>query len=148
MSEQKELDGYYNMVEEVITELGTRAEQCRSLDVNGKVIPGQWNLVKGSAKILADVYTTAEGLSYFCVAAPVMMITSSDPTKLYEKLLKLNHQMYSASFSINQGWVWLRILRECEGMDRKECRNTFDRVGWYADQYDDMLKNEFGDSVI
>ncbi|KAB2878884.1 YbjN domain-containing protein [bacterium] len=147
MSAQKELDRYYDMVEEVITELGTRAEQCRTLDTHGEVIPGQWNLAKGSAKILADVYTTAEGLSYFCVAAPVMMITASDPNKLYEKLLKLNHQMYSASFSINQGWVWLRILRECEGMDKKECRSTFDRVGWYADQYDDMLKNEFGGSV-
>lgn len=144
MSERGIVEKYYEVVESVIKELGAPAEQCRTLDTNGKFIPGQWNLVKGSAKIFADVYTTAEGLSYFCVASPVMKVTMPDSKKLYEKLLNLNHQMYSASFSIDQGLVWLRILRECEGMDKKECRSTFDRMGWYADQYDDLLKNEFG----
>lgn len=144
MIEEKKLDEYFRIVEKVISELGVPAEECRTQDANGRVMPGQWNLSKGSARIFADVYETAEGIAYFCVASPVMKIALTDPGKLYEKLLTLNHQMYAASFSIFQEWVWLRILRECEGMDEKECRYTFDRVGWYADQYDDQLKKEFG----
>jgi hypothetical protein len=29
-------------------------------------------------------------------------------------------------------------------MDESECRAMFDRVGCYADQYDDELKKDFG----
>lgn len=141
--DRKELDKYYLIVEEVIRSLGVSIEECRSLDQNGKPIPGQWNLTKGSAKIFADVYKTEEGTAYFCVASPVMEAPAS-AAGLHEKLLEFNHKLYGASFSINQRWVWLRTIRECEGMDNNECKNTFDRVGWYADRYDDELKKEFG----
>ncbi|GEM_PF-1496807 len=138
------LQPYYQVVEQVIAELGAPLEQCRARDNNGNVIPGQWNLMKGSANVYVDVYATEDGYAYFCIASPVMKITTPKLKELYEKLLILNHQMYAASFSINQDWVWLRILRECEGMDPHECRASFDRVGWYADKYDDELKAEFG----
>lgn len=138
------LQGYYAVIEQVISGLGVAPDICRVKDQNGTVMPGQWNLVKGSANIYVDVYSTQDGYAYCCVASPVMKIVTANTAGLYEKLLKLNHDMYAASFSINQGWVWLRILRECAGMDAAECRAMFDRVGWYADQYDDDLKKEFG----
>ena len=141
---QNELDKYYRIIEEVISGLGVPIDECRSVDQSGKTIPGQWNLTKGSAKIFVDVYMTDEGMAYFCIASPVMEVHVPDTRKLYERLLEINHCLYGASFSIDQGWVWLRTIRECEGMDITECRNTFDRVGWYADRYDDELKKEFG----
>ncbi len=136
------LQPYYNLVEQVMTGLGAPIEQCRTV-ANGQVVPGQWNLLKGSANVYVDVYASTDGYAYCCIASPVMKITTAKLQAFYEKLLKLNHQMYAASFSINEGWIWLRIVRECAGMDFNECRAMFDRVGWYADQYDDELKSEF-----
>jgi hypothetical protein len=137
------LQPYVELVEKVIAGLGAPIEQCREMD-QGQVVPGQWRLMKGSASVLVDVYTTEDNNAYCCVASPIMPIKTSKLQAFYEKLLVLNHRMYAASFSINEGWIWLRIVRECEGMDFKECRAMFDRVGWYADQYDDELKSEFG----
>ncbi len=144
MSSSANLEPYYTIIEQVITEIGISPVECRVKDKDGKVLPGQWDLKKGSASVYVDVYTTHDGGSYVCVASPVMKIATPKLQALYEKLLLLNHQMYAVSFSINQGWVWLRGLRECEGMDPKECRAMFDRVGWYGDHYDDELKSEFG----
>lgn len=138
------LKPYYELIESVIGGLGVPAESCRTRDQNGNVIPGQWSLVRGSANIYVDVYQTQDGYAYGCVASPVLPIVTPNLKELYERLLTINHEMYAASFSIHQGWVWLRILRECSGMDQTECRAMFDRVGWYADQYDDELKKNFG----
>lgn len=138
------LKPYYDLVESVIGGLGAPIEDCRVKDNNGVVVTGQWNLQKGSATVYVDVYATQDGYAYFCIASPVMKIATPKEKELYQKLLILNHDMYAASFSIHNGWVWLRILRECDGMDEHECRASFDRVGWYADKYDDELKNEFG----
>lgn len=138
------LKPYYDLVESVIAGLGAPIEDCRVKDNNGNAIVGQWNLQKGSATVYVDVYATQDGYAYFCIASPVMKIETPKEKELFQKLLILNHDMYAASFSIHNGWVWLRILRECDGMDENECRASFDRVGWYADKYDDELKNEFG----
>lgn len=70
MVEPEKLREYYTIVESVINELGAPVEQCRSVGEDGNPIPGQWNLSKGSAKIFVDIYTTEEGLAYFCVASP------------------------------------------------------------------------------
>ncbi len=138
------LQPFYDQVERVISGLGIPAADCRTKDQNGQILPGQWDLKKGSASIYVDVYQTQDGYAYCCVACPVLQIVTKNLQGLYEKLLTLNHQMYAASFSVHNGWGWLRILRECEGMDDKECRAMFDRVGWYADQYDDELRQNFG----
>ncbi len=135
---------YYKIVEDAIRNLGVAPESCRVADQEGKIIPGQWNLKKGSAQIYADVYHAPEGTAYFCVASPVVETLFSSNAKLYEKLLMHNHRMFAAAFSIYDGKVWLRIVRECEGMDAEECRKAFDRVGGYADQFDDEIKKEFG----
>jgi hypothetical protein len=138
------LQPYYVLVEEVIASLGVGADQCRVKDQSGNVVAGHWNLRKGSANIYVDVYATKDGYGYCCVASPIMEIKTDKLKEFYEKLLNINHQMYAVSFSINQGWVWLRALRECKGMDADELKAMFDRVGWYADHYDDELKGEFG----
>ena len=139
------LKPFYDVVEQVIIGLGAPIDQCRCVNQQGQIIPGQWSLVKGSANVYVDVYVPQGSESaYFCIASPVMQVVTPKLKEFYEKLLSLNHDMYGASFSISKGWVWCRILRECEGMDANECKASFDRVGYYADQYDDELKAEFG----
>jgi len=138
------LQPYITLVEQVISNLGIAPDECQVKDKSGTVLPGQWDLRKGSANVYVDVYATKDGQAYICVASPIMEIKSNKLKELYEKLLTFNHQMYAVSFSINNGWVWLRGLRECEGLDASELKAMFDRVGWYADQYDDELKAEFG----
>ncbi len=138
------LKPYYALVEQVISTLGITPDQCQVKDEKGNVLPGQWDLRKGSASVFIDVYATKEGQAYICIASPIMEIKTDKLTQLYEKLLTLNHQIYAVSFSINKGWVWLRGLRECEGLDASELKAMLDRVGVYGDQYDDILKAEFG----
>jgi len=140
------LQPYFNLAEQVIGGLGVQPDLCRQKDDKGNWIPGEWSLTKGSATIYVSIWIPDNNnpRGYCCIASPVMQVVTQKLKELYERLLTENHNMWAVSFSINQGWVWLRSLRECDGMDANELRAMFDRVGWYADDLDDKLKSEFG----
>jgi hypothetical protein len=130
------LQTYSAMIEEIIRSFGIDPVTCREQK------PGQWTLYRGSARVFVDLYT-AEGSDYICVASPVMEMPSKALLPFYRKLLELNHEMYAASFSVKENCVWLRIVREVEGLDQNEATAMLNRVGAYADQFDDLLTGEF-----
>ncbi len=138
-----DLQPYYNLIEEVIKGLGIDPVTCRNKDKAGNVVVGQWNLTLGSASIYVDVFDNVEGNPYVNIGCPIMEVSTSNLLGLYEKLLTINYELYAAAFSINKGWVWLKIIRECEGLDIKEASAMFWRVGNYSDDWDDKLKAEF-----
>ena len=43
-------------------------------------------------------------------------------------------------------WAWLKMIRECDGLDENEAFGIITRVGNYADQYDDLLKEHYENS--
>lgn len=130
------ISSYSTLIEEIIRSLGIDPASCRGQNL------GQWTMVKGSARVYIDIYN-ANSADYICVASPVMEMPSKTLLPFYRKLLELNHDMYAASFSVKDNWVWLRILRELDGLDKNEASAMLNRVGTYADQFDGMLIEEF-----
>ena len=108
--------------------------------------PGQWSMQKGSASVWVDVWhIEQENRAYFQVLAPVMQVP--DPSRqhaFFQELLELNYTLYGVAFVKFNDWIYVKLIRECDGLEQKEAAATINRVGWYADEYDDKLKVKYG----
>jgi hypothetical protein len=132
------LQPYYDLVENCIRSLGVDPVTCR-----GKQ-PGQWDLRRGSASVWVDVFWSENNkCGYFQIIAPVMQIPDNNQTAFFRELLELNHSFYGVAFTIFKDWVYIKMIRELEGMDQNEALAMLNRVGWYADEYDDKLKAKY-----
>jgi len=135
----EDLKHYYDMVESSIKELGIDPAACRGEQ------PGQWSLKKGSASVWIDVWhIESEGRGYFQVLSPVMQIPTTNLEAFYQELLELNYTLYGVAFVKFKDWVYVKLIRETDGLEQKEAVATINRVGWYADEYDDKLKVKYG----
>jgi hypothetical protein len=47
------------------------------------------------------------------------------------------------AFTIFKDKAYIKSIRELEGLDKSEVKSTFDRIGIYADDYDDKLKAKY-----
>ena len=133
------LQYYYDMVEKSISDLGVDPAVCRGEK------EGQWSLKKGSASVWIDIWhIEQENRAYFQVLAPVMQVPPANQEEFFKELLELNYTLYGVAFVKYQDWVYVKLIRECDGMEQKEAAATINRVGWYADEYDDRLKVKYG----
>jgi len=133
------LQYYYDMVEKCISDLGVDPSLCRGDK------PGQWSLKKGSASVWIDVWhIDQENRGYFQVLAPVMEVPLTNQQSFFQELLELNYTLYGVAFVKYQNWIYVKLIRECDGLEQKEAAATINRVGWYADEYDDKLKVKYG----
>ncbi len=134
---------YYNLVEEVLTDYKIDPVTARGEN------PGQWNLKLGSASIWADVFLTkdAEGnltqYGYMQVLAFICDVPVNNQNLFTKELLEINHQLYGVAFTIFQEKAYIKSIRELEGLDKSEVKATFDRVGIYANDWDDKLKTKY-----
>ena len=132
------LANYYAIVEGTITDLGINPADCRGQK------PGQWDLKKGSANVWVDImYIEKEQRAYFQVMAPVTQIPSTNLEEFYKELLEINYGFYGVSFVKFETWIYIKIIREADGLDKSECTNMINRVGNYADYYDDILQEKY-----
>ena len=132
------IQNFYDLIERSIQQLGVDPITTRGQ------IAGQWSLVKGSAKVYIDCWhIESEGRSYFQVMAPVMQIPADRKESFYFDLLSFNNKLYSSAFVLHNDWAWVKMLRECDGLDQAETFAIISRVGHYADQYDDLLKAHY-----
>ncbi|MBX2873542.1 MAG: YbjN domain-containing protein [Saprospiraceae bacterium] len=133
----EQLHYYYQVVEKAITKIGLDPTACRKK-------PGQWSLTKGQIPIWIDVfYLEREKNIYFQVAAPIMKIPQDNAGRLAMDLLQLNNQLFGVAFTANKGHIYLKTLRETEGLDISEANAMILRIGNYADQYDNELKKRY-----
>lgn len=133
----EQLHFYYQVVEKAIAKIGIDPGACRKK-------PGQWTLTKGKIPIWVDVfYLEKEKNTYFQVAAPVMKIPKDNAGRLAMDLLELNNRLFGVAFTANKGHIYLKTLRETEGLDVSEAHAMIMRIGNYADQYDDELKKRY-----
>lgn len=147
MESTPDLSPYYQLVENTITKLGIDPSTCRSKNNDGAVKPGAWNLKKGSAKVWIDLwYIEKENRPYFQVMSPVMQIPANKQGELFKELLEINDKLYGVAFTIYNKWVWLKVIREVDGMDESEAFAMLTRIGNYADQYDDALMQKYGEN--
>lgn len=136
-----DLSNYYRIVEDAIEALGVNPTETRTQKA------GQWDLRKGSASVWINVFLSRErdDYGYLQIMSPVMKVQPGDKREaLFEELLQLNHQLYSVAFSIHDGWLYLRTIRELEGLSMEEALAMLTRIGVYADEYDDHLKKKYG----
>ena len=134
---------YYNLVEEVIRDLGVDPAVARGDQA------GQWNMRLGSAPVWIDVFQSKDAsgnfmdYGYMQILAPVCDVPADRQAEFTLELLETNHILYGVAFTIFKGKSYIKSIRELEGLDKSEVRATFDRVGIYADDYDDKLKAKY-----
>jgi len=99
---------------------------------------------KGSATVGINVLED-KGILIFLSA--IMPVPESGQLDLYRKLLELNFLTTSdAAFAIDRrnNQIYLRALRGLEGLDYEEFVDMLETVATVADDFDDKLKQEFG----
>jgi hypothetical protein len=136
----EDLSRYYAMVELCLKALGLEPAAARGKE------PGEWAIIKGSARILIYVqYLEKNGSSYFWVVSPITDIPEPRLLlKFYEEVLETNHTLYGAAFTKSEKWIYLKSIRELKGIDEEEMFNIITRIANYADMYDDVLFSKYG----
>jgi hypothetical protein len=128
------------MVNAYLTRFGERAEtKLELLDESGYT-----QVRKGSAHIGINVLDD-HGVLLFL--APVMRVPITGRETFYRRLLELSFLATSDSaFAIDaqKDEVFVRALRRLSGLDYEEFEDLLDTVGKVADEWDDVLKKEFG----
>jgi hypothetical protein len=141
---QHPIEHYHNLVEQVLTEYKVDPATARGQS------PGQWNLKLGSASVWVDIFQTKDAQGnltqngYFQVIAPICEVPVNNQNLFTKELLEANHSLYGVAFSIYKDWAYIKSIRELMGLDKTEVMSTFDRVGIYADEWDDKLKTKYG----
>lgn len=134
---------YYNLVEEVIRDLGVDPAIARG------DAPGQYNMRLGSVSVWIDVFQSKDtngnliDYGYLQILAPVCDVPADRAAEFTLELLQTNHTLYGVAFTVYSNKAYIKSIRELEGLDKSEIRATFDRVGTYADDHDDRLKAKY-----
>ncbi len=132
------LEHYYELIENVIKRLGVDPLLCKGQK------PGQYDLKKGSAKIWIDIWKVeGEKYGYIQILAPVYHIPEKNVEGFYKELLEINHKLFGTAMTLHNGKVYAKSIRELDGLSEDEIFAMFNRVGNYADEYDDYLQNKY-----
>ena len=105
---------------------------------------GYTQVRKGSASVGINVL---EDHGVLLFLAPVMAVPFTGKETFYRRLLELSFLATSdAAFSIDaeKDEVYVRALRRLSGLDYEEFEDLLDTVGKVADEWDDVLRREFG----
>jgi hypothetical protein len=134
----EKIENYYQMIENCITTLGADPQLCRGEK------PGQWDLKKGSAKVWIDVWQQeGESYGYFQAMAPVVEIPKFNREAFFKEILEINHKLYGVGMTIFENWVYIKTVRELDNFSESEAMAMLNRVGNYADDYDDVLLKKY-----
>ena len=107
---------------------------------------GYTQVRKGSAHVGVNVL---EDHGVLLLLAPVMPVPLTGRETFYRRLLELSFLATAdAAFSIDQqkDEVYVRALRRLSGLDYEEFEDLLETVGKVTDEWDDVLKKEFGAS--
>jgi hypothetical protein len=102
---------------------------------------------KGSANIGVNVI---EDHGVLLLLAPLMPVPAQGRESLYRRLLELSFLTTAdASFAIDaaKDEIFVRAYRRLSGLDYEEFEDLLETVGRVADEWDDVLKREFGSSL-
>lgn len=130
---------YYDMFENVIRNFGIDPVACR-----GKQ-EGQWDLQKGSAPVWVDIYTVDNGnYGYIQIISPLFEVPESQQTPAFTEALEINHNLVGCSITKFNNWLYIKSIRELDNLSEFEISAMINRVGTYADRYDDHFKSKYG----
>lgn len=125
----EKIEYYYQIVDKAIVKLGLNPEKTRSQ-------AGKWDLRNADIPVWVDIfYQESEKRHYYLVVSPFMEIPEDKNPDLAWKLLSLNNDMYGVSFITKHDKVYIKTIREVEGLDVSEAYAMITRVGNYALDY-------------
>jgi hypothetical protein len=139
-----DLQPYFDVVESGIADLGVNPVDCRGEN------PGQWNLKKGETTVWVDLWhIEKEDRPYFQVMSPIFQIPTDETikNKIFAELLEINDTLYGVAFTVYKDWIYIKVIREAEGMDKGESLAMLLRVGNYADQHRTELAAKHGITI-
>jgi Putative bacterial sensory transduction regulator len=128
---------FYTLFEDAIESLNVSPATARA----GQ--PGKWVFKIGSASIWVDIIPGTDTTGVIQMLAPVCNVPASNQLMFAKELLESNYTLFGASFAIHVDKVYIRSIRELEGIDKSEITNSLLRVGKYADAWDDKLKTKY-----
>lgn len=132
-----DLQPYFDKLESCLEDLGVDPADARGEEA------GQWGLTQGSAQIMIDIFEHTNGEGYFQCIAPVCEIPANNKVEFLEEILETGHQIFGVAFTKFENWIYIKMLRELEGLDKSEITATVNRVANYADEYDDYFRNKY-----
>lgn len=107
---------------------------------------GYTTVRKGSAVVGINVL---EDHGVLLILAPIMKVPKSgDQKKLFRRLLELSFiTTADAAFAIDEqkDEIFVRTLRRLSGLDYEEFEDLVATVAKVGDEWDDLLKKEFGE---
>jgi hypothetical protein len=128
------------MIDAYLARFGERAgSKLEPLDSGGYTL-----VRKGSATVGINVL---EDHGVLLFVAPVMTVPHTGRETFYKRLLELSFLTTSdAAFAIDshKDEVVVRALRRLSGLDYEEFEDLLETVGKVADEWDDALREEFG----
>lgn len=134
----EKLEHYYEVVENCIRTLHVDPALCRSVKT------GQWDLRVGSASVWIDVWKLEnQEYGYLQVMAPVVKIPPVNRETFYKEILTINHQLYGVAMTLFEDYIYVKMIRELEDLSESEALAMINRIGNYADEYDDLLQRKF-----
>lgn len=134
----QDLNYYFRIVEEAIAKIGVDPHKARTKT------PGEWTLTKGKVHVWISIfYKESEKSTYFQVGSPVMKVPTVNREQFALELLELNNQLFGVAFTRNKENIYIKTLREAEGLDVSEAYAMILRVGNYTDTYDDLLQKKY-----
>jgi len=141
-----------------MTELMEKAKDMINDFVSQKGIdPGQvfnpekmlWSLKRGSANVQIMLLSVPVGegkiREFIQAASPIIKVPQAKQLEFYRKLLELNDVKLGVKLSIQKDsdQVWALYERDLIGMDYSELITLLEDLGYWADEFDDLLKAEF-----
>jgi hypothetical protein len=139
----EKIDYYYGIIENCIRKLGADPAKSRGEK------PGQWDLKKGSANVWIDIWQekqsadSTDNYGYFQAMAPVVLVPGQNQEEFYKELLSINHKLYGVGFTVFENWAYIKTVRELQDLSESEALAMINRVGNYADEYDDILQQKY-----
>jgi hypothetical protein len=133
--EENTLENYFLIVEDAIKMLEVEPETTRGNEA------GQWNLLTGELEVWVDVMPAPEtNVHYFQVMTPFCQIPPENADSFMLEILKRNYQMIDSSFTIFNGGIYLRCIKDMIYLDAEQCFVAINRIGYYAIEYKKALK--------
>jgi len=77
------------------------------------------------------------------IMAPISEIPATNKEAFYQEVLEINHDLYGVGMTKFENWIYIKMIRELEDLSEEEAFAMFNRIGNYADQYDDFFKDKY-----
>jgi hypothetical protein len=109
-----------------------------------------WHLLRGSAIIdilLINVpVSESETREFIQIASPVAIVPHGRELLFYKRLLELNDGNLGVKLSLQPDTkqIWALFERDLFGLSYSEMKICIEDLGYWADEFDDLLSNEFG----